>query len=154
MTPEQLRRALADTAKQRADLKEADETLEAQEIQLRAMLVEATRRLKHGPVSSRLGGRMLSETATREERLHAIAADPARAKADKIAASNVRNASEAKVLLLELRVKDGEVAKLVGVNRSTVQAWHAGRNPIPRAQAQKILAQWAVPLSAWPKLAD
>jgi DNA-binding transcriptional regulator YiaG len=140
VTLAQIARALADTARQRADLREADETLAAQEIQLRAMLQEAKRRLHSESRGSRLGSRMQHPSAApREKRIS-------------IADSNTHNASEAKQLLLAAGASDSDVAKFCGVGRSTVQAWHAGRNPIPQKQAEAILGEWAVPLSAWPRI--
>ncbi len=140
MTSEQIADALADTVAELEAARERVNLLEAQAIQLRAMLAEAKRRLTHETRGSRLNGRMLSKSeGPREKRIS-------------IADSNTHNASKAKQLLLALNVSDGDVAAFLSVGRSTVQAWHAGRNPIPTRQAEAILSEWGVPLSAWPRI--
>jgi hypothetical protein len=68
------------------------------------------------------------------------------------AASRTRRTSEAKKLLLEAGMTDSKVADLLGVGRSTVNAWFGGKRPIPAAHAAKLEKLHAVPLSAWPRI--
>jgi hypothetical protein len=81
-------------------------------------------------------------------------------KATKIAAANVRNEGDARAILLAADRTDqdiaDELAKQFGrdIGRSTVNAWHTGRRPIPRAYRDFLEKRYPGTGAAWPRVAD
>jgi hypothetical protein len=67
------------------------------------------------------------------------------------AASRTRLDSEAKRALLEHVGSDGDVAKLLKIGRSTVQAYHSDRLPIPERHVA-ALAKKGVLRSVWKRV--
>jgi hypothetical protein len=81
-------------------------------------------------------------------------------KSTKIAAANVKNEGGAREILLAADRSDqdiaGELAKHFGavVGRSTVNAWHTGRRPIPRVYRDYLEKKYPGTGPAWPRVAD
>jgi hypothetical protein len=69
----------------------------------------------------------------------------------KIAATKTERASDAKRALLEAGLTDGDVAKLLKVGRSTVNAWCGGTRPIPQRYAEALKTKHKISLNVWPK---
>lgn len=63
--------------------------------------------------------------------------------------------SEAKKALIEAEITPRDVAKLLGVGHSTVNAWCTGARSIPKRYAARLASsKHKIPVGVWPKLAD
>jgi DNA-binding transcriptional regulator YiaG len=71
----------------------------------------------------------------------------------KISASMTSD-SAPKRAMLEAGITSRDVAKLLHVGHSTVNAWCTGARSIPRHHAIQIRNKHRIPVAVWPKLAD
>lgn len=70
----------------------------------------------------------------------------------KIAASMTSD-SNAKRALLEANITPKDVAALLGVGHSTVNAWCTGARSIPRCYVNRLREKHRIPANVWPKIA-
>lgn len=81
-------------------------------------------------------------------------------KSTKIAAANTRNERASRAILLAADRSDQDVADELAkkfkadVGRSTVNAWHTGRRPIPRQFRDYLEEKYPGTGPAWPRVAD
>lgn len=77
-----------------------------------------------------------------------------RSKGAKIAAGRARALTPSRLACIEAELSDGMIAELVSCGRSTVQAWHDGTRPIPRAAAEKLAKHEPrpVPIKVWQRI--
>jgi DNA-binding transcriptional regulator YiaG len=61
--------------------------------------------------------------------------------------------SGAKRALLEAGITPRDVAALLGVGHSTVNAWCTGARSIPRAHVDRLREKHKIPAKVWPKIA-
>lgn len=69
----------------------------------------------------------------------------------KIAASMTSD-SDAKRALLEAGITSRDVASLLGVGHSTVNAWCTGARSIPRGYVDRLREKHRIPAKVWPKI--
>lgn len=89
-----------------------------------------------------------------------VSPDKTLRKSTRIAAANTRNEGNARAILLAADRSDQDIADelhkrfKVQVGRSTVNAWHTGRRPIPREYRDYLEDKYPGTGAAWPRVAD
>ena len=119
-----------------ADLVEKAEALErlAKDLEQRPPNRAGEQPLTYGSKSASLDSDMTADVADQPRHV-------------KIAASRTQNRSRAKRHLLETGLTDKDIAKALGVARSTVSAWFTGRNQMPAEQEARLRALFGIPAS-------
>jgi hypothetical protein len=135
--------ARRDAADWRARADVADE--QARELERLAAMVDRSGLPNTGNHRSIVGSKMQLQNAPTTKKM-------------RIAASRTKRAHPAKKIWLESGRTDKDIAKEVGVGRSTVSAWMAepgtdGFRPIPRRLAERFLRDDKIPLEAWARIA-
>lgn len=67
--------------------------------------------------------------------------------------SKMTSDSPAKKALLEANITPKDVAALLGVGHSTVNAWCTGARSIPRSHVDRLREKHRIPAKVWPKIA-
>ena len=68
-------------------------------------------------------------------------------------AAKMTSDTDAKRALLEANLTSSDVATLLGVGQSTVNAWCTGARSIPRAHVDRLREKHRIPARVWPKIA-
>jgi DNA-binding transcriptional regulator YiaG len=84
------------------------------------------------------------------------AAPDTRSRGVKIMTRRARDLTPSRLACIEAELSDPMIAKLTKCGRSTVQAWHTGLRPIPRAAAKLLseLKPRPIPLHVWKRIQD
>lgn len=150
----EIRRQLADVeaaaARKRGEYDAAEARSQRLRAELAGLLQEAAflrALLQDGPDRSRMRSTMQLEDRA------------AKRKSTKIAAGNVKNERPSRAFFLDADRSDADLADelhkkfKVDVGRSTVNAWHTGRRPIPAQYRDYLEEKYPGSGTTWPRVA-